>query len=215
MRTISLLLLACLALGACTAARPAAAPSAAAPPPASAPQSARRRPGGARRRARQRPVTIKMAANIGASDAGIFLAMDRGFFAEQGLEIDLTRGSSELVPSLANGDLDVLAPAVSAALLNAMARDIPLRIVATRAPIRPASATRSSRSARISTTAARCAAGPIYAAAASPKSASSRPSTSSTPVAWQRPAYPQRRRADVDQLPRHERRLRQQHHRRR
>src|SRR5579884_995966 len=56
--------------------------------------------------------------------------MDRGFFAEQGLDVDLTRGSSELLPSLATGDLDVLAPAVSAALLNAMARDIPLRIVA-------------------------------------------------------------------------------------
>jgi ABC-type nitrate/sulfonate/bicarbonate transport system substrate-binding protein len=76
------------------------------------------------------PITIKVGANVGASDAGSFLAMDRGFFAEQGLDVDITRGSTELLPSLANGDLDVLAPAVSAALLNAMSRDIPLRIVA-------------------------------------------------------------------------------------
>src|SRR5215218_1881556 len=76
------------------------------------------------------PVTLRVGMNVGASDAGIFLAMDRGYFAEQGFEIDVTRGSTELMPSVATGDLDVLAPSVSAAMLNAMARDIPLRVVA-------------------------------------------------------------------------------------
>jgi ABC-type nitrate/sulfonate/bicarbonate transport system substrate-binding protein len=125
MRAFSLLMLALLVLVACGPS-PAPAPSLGAAPPTSAPQSAVA-PAASPANG---PVTVKIAANLGASDAGIFLAMDRGFFAEQGLEIDLTRGSSELLPSLATGELDVLAPAVSASLLNAMARDIPLRIVA-------------------------------------------------------------------------------------
>jgi ABC-type nitrate/sulfonate/bicarbonate transport system substrate-binding protein len=125
MRAVSLLMLVLLMLVACGPSR-VPAPGAGAAPPASAPQSA----AAPAAPSASGPVTIKVAANLGASDAGIFLAMDRGFFAEQGLEIDLTRGSSELLPSLATGELDVLAPAVSAALLNAMARDIPLRIVA-------------------------------------------------------------------------------------
>ena len=66
------------------------------------------------------------AMNLGGSDAAIFIAMDRGYFAEQGIELDVTRGSSELVPSLATGEIDVLAPAVSAALLNAMALGKPV-----------------------------------------------------------------------------------------
>jgi NitT/TauT family transport system substrate-binding protein len=93
----------------------APAPSGAAPPAASAPRE---------------PTLVKIGALLGASDAGIFLAMDRGYFAEQGLEIDITRGGTELVPPLATGDIDVLAATTAAALLNAMARDIPLRIVA-------------------------------------------------------------------------------------
>lgn len=132
MRIVLLLGLGLLALFACGPSQaPAPGPAApaasgpasgAAPAAAPATQAAAPPAGGL--------VTIKVGANVGASDAGIFLAMDRGFFAEQGLDVDITRGSSELLPSLANGDLDVLAPAVSAALLNAMARDIPLRIVA-------------------------------------------------------------------------------------
>ncbi|HZS02932.1 MAG TPA: ABC transporter substrate-binding protein [Chloroflexota bacterium] len=130
MRIGSLLALALLALVACGPSR-APAPAASAPPPASAPQAAApAAPAAPAAQPANGPVTVRVAANLGASDAGIFLAMDRGFFAEQGLDVDLTRGSSELLPSLVNGDLDVLAPAVSAALLNAMARDIPLRIVA-------------------------------------------------------------------------------------
>jgi NitT/TauT family transport system substrate-binding protein len=125
MRAVSLLMLALVVLVACGPSQ-APAPGAGAAPSASAPQSAAAPAAPPASGA----VTIKVAANLGASDAGIFLAMDRGYFAEQGLEIDLTRGSSELLPSLATGELDVLAPAVSAALLNAMARDIPLRIVA-------------------------------------------------------------------------------------
>ncbi|HEY7060064.1 MAG TPA: ABC transporter substrate-binding protein [Chloroflexota bacterium] len=133
MRPLLVLGLILLALFACAAPRaPAAAPSAAAPA-ASAPSGASApAPSGGTTAAAppSGPVTLKAAMNLGGSDAAIFIAMDRGYFAEQGLDLDVMRGSSELVPSLATGEIDVLAPAVSAALLNAMARDIPIRIVA-------------------------------------------------------------------------------------
>jgi NitT/TauT family transport system substrate-binding protein len=94
-----------------------AAPAAPAAAPAPAPPAA--------------PTLVKVGANIGASDAGIFLAIDRGYFAEQGIEIEIVRGAgSDQVAALATGDLDVGAAAVSAGLLNAMARDLPLRVVA-------------------------------------------------------------------------------------
>jgi len=56
--------------------------------------------------------------------------MDRGYFAEQGIEIEIFRGGTEFIPAVATGEMDVLAATTAAALLNAMARDIPLRIVA-------------------------------------------------------------------------------------
>jgi len=128
MRSLLVLGLALLVLSACAppretrSAAEAAPPAASAPAGAAAPAPAAAPPSG--------PVTIKVGMNVGASDSGIFLAMDRGYFAEQGFEIDITRGSTELMPSVATGDLDVLAPSVSAAMLNAITRDIPLRVVA-------------------------------------------------------------------------------------
>jgi NitT/TauT family transport system substrate-binding protein len=76
-------------------------------------------------------LTLKVGMNIGASDAAFFIAMDRGYLAEQGFDLEILRGSGpEFVPPLATGEMDVIGPAISLALLNAMARDIPLRIVA-------------------------------------------------------------------------------------
>src|SRR5215210_4041831 len=77
------------------------------------------------------PATVRVGANIGASDVGVFLGMERGLFAQQGIEIDVVRGSgSDHVAAAATGELEVVAGAVNAGLLNAMGRDLPLRIVA-------------------------------------------------------------------------------------
>src|SRR5688500_18395862 len=55
------------------------------------------------------PTMLKVGMNIGASDAGFFLAMDKGYFAEQGIDIDILRGSGpEVVPPLATGEKDVI-----------------------------------------------------------------------------------------------------------
>ncbi|HLG70172.1 MAG TPA: ABC transporter substrate-binding protein [Chloroflexota bacterium] len=67
-----------------------------------------------------------------ASDAGWLIADKKGYFAEQGIRIEVTRFSngSELVPPLATNQLDVGGGAPNAGLFNAMSRDVQLFIVA-------------------------------------------------------------------------------------
>ena len=64
--------------------------------------------------------------------AGYYLAIENGYFAEQGIEVEATRFTSgaEMIPSLATGQIDIGAGAISAGLLNAVARglDLPHRV---------------------------------------------------------------------------------------
>lgn len=75
----------------------------------------------------------------GISDAAIFIANDKGFFREQGIELETTRFNSaaQMVAPLATGQLDIGGGAPSAGLLNAIARDIALKIVADKGNISP------------------------------------------------------------------------------
>jgi NitT/TauT family transport system substrate-binding protein len=77
--------------------------------------------------------TLVHIATVGSiSDAGFYIAADRGYLKEQGLTADfqvLTTGP-QMVPLLATGQLDVAGGSVSGALFSAIQRDIPLRIVA-------------------------------------------------------------------------------------
>jgi NitT/TauT family transport system substrate-binding protein len=66
------------------------------------------------------------------SDAPFFLAMDNGYFKEEGIDPQF-----EVIPSLANqvaplsaGQLDVASGAISAGVYNAVNRGIPIKIVA-------------------------------------------------------------------------------------
>src|SRR5579884_531285 len=77
--------------------------------------------------------------------AGYYLAIENGYFAEQGIEIEPTRFTTggEMTLPLATGQLDVGAGGITAGLFNAIARGLDLRIVADHshsAPGRPVSA---------------------------------------------------------------------------
>jgi len=67
-----------------------------------------------------------------ASDAGWLIANAKGYFAEQRIKLEISRFSngSELVPPLGTNQLDVGGGAPNAGLFNAVARDVPLLIVA-------------------------------------------------------------------------------------
>jgi NitT/TauT family transport system substrate-binding protein len=78
------------------------------------------------------PVTVRVGMLSQTSDAGIFIANDRGYLREQGLELESVpfQTAQQMVAPLGAGQLDVGGGATSAALLNAVAREVPIRIVA-------------------------------------------------------------------------------------
>jgi len=67
-----------------------------------------------------------------ASDAGIYLAQEKGFFTEQGLDLELEKfdTGAQMTPVLGSGRLDVGAGSPSAGLYNAVGRGIGIKIVA-------------------------------------------------------------------------------------
>ena len=84
-------------------------------------------------RVQARELTI---GTIGASsDAPLFIADAKGYFAEQGLKVTFVRfdSAAKMIPSLGSGEVDVGSGATSAGLYNAYARGIPIKIVSDKA----------------------------------------------------------------------------------
>jgi len=78
----------------------------------------------------------RVAVGIGgsASDAPLFIARDMGFFAREGLDVDLITMDSgaKVIPSLGTGELDVGSGALSVGFYNAVTRGVHFRVVADR-----------------------------------------------------------------------------------
>jgi len=85
------------------------------------------------------PATVKIGQVGGISDAAIFIAQSKGYFAEQGITLAPERYTSAalMVPFLGTGQLDVGGGSPSAGLYNAIARDVPLKIVADKGNMNP------------------------------------------------------------------------------
>jgi NitT/TauT family transport system substrate-binding protein len=122
MRVIVRLLGAGLALLAAACAAPPPAPGAAAP--AVAPTSAPAAPV-----ARE---SIKYGYNPILNQAPMYIAQDRGYYAEQGLEVEFVPFDSGalMIPPATAGQLDVIQAVPSPSLFNALARGLPLVAVA-------------------------------------------------------------------------------------
>jgi NitT/TauT family transport system substrate-binding protein len=65
-------------------------------------------------------------------EAGIFVALEQGYYREQGIELDLTPfdSAARMVPALGTGQLDAGDGSHSAGLFNAVARGIGIKLVA-------------------------------------------------------------------------------------
>ena len=89
----------------------------------------------------EQPETVKVRAALQAyvSFAPYFIALEEGFFAEQGLEVEFVQfeAGPEMVPALVRGEIDVAAGGLSGGLLNAIARGENIRIVADKGHIAP------------------------------------------------------------------------------
>src|SRR5829696_1438016 len=102
-----------------TASAPVAAPAAPiAPVAVAAPQAA--------------PAKVRVALVPGTPPSGVYLGIARGYFAEQGLEVEYEPfdAGERTIPSLATGQIDVSASGLSAGLYGAVARGAELRVVA-------------------------------------------------------------------------------------
>lgn len=76
------------------------------------------------------PATVRVGAVAGVSNAGMFYASERGYFAQEGLEVEYLPfdSAARMITALAADQLDVGAGSASAGLLNAIARGVGLRI---------------------------------------------------------------------------------------
>ncbi|MCS7246237.1 MAG: ABC transporter substrate-binding protein [Thermomicrobium sp.] len=85
--------------------------------------------------ARPAPRTMRVTTIGAVSDAGIYIAMAKGFFAEVGITIELDTGArtaGETIPLLSTGQLDISGGSFSAAHANAIAQGIRVPAVATK-----------------------------------------------------------------------------------
>src|SRR3990172_1788549 len=76
--------------------------------------------------------TVKLGDLAAISNAAIYIAIEKGFFKEQGVVTDITNFASaaKQVPALVAGELEVSVGSASAGLFNAVAQQAPFRIVA-------------------------------------------------------------------------------------
>jgi NitT/TauT family transport system substrate-binding protein len=139
---LSLVVLACQAPAA--APKPAAPTAGSAPPAASttAPAAAPAPTSGPSATAPaplSPPLVVRTGAIGSSSDAGIYIALERGYFREQGLDVSLEaiRSATDVLSALATGNLDVAGGGLNAGLYNALQRGVNVRIVADKGSLQP------------------------------------------------------------------------------
>jgi len=77
-------------------------------------------------------VLLKVGAIGAVSDAGIFVAQDKGYFKDEGLDVELVsfKAAPQILPAIATGEVQASGSAVTPALFNAFARGITMKLVA-------------------------------------------------------------------------------------
>jgi NitT/TauT family transport system substrate-binding protein len=77
------------------------------------------------------PTTIQVGVTRTLSEAGQWIALERGYFQEQGIAVEFTDFDSagRMIAPLGAGQLAVGSGAISAGLFNAIARGVPIKIV--------------------------------------------------------------------------------------
>lgn len=86
-----------------------------------------------------KPASLKFGTIPAAGFAGIYLAVEKGYFKEQAIDMEMisVRTVQDLVAPLGTGQLDVIAMGVTPALLAAADRGVDFRIVASTHESRP------------------------------------------------------------------------------
>jgi len=76
--------------------------------------------------------TVKLGDLSAISNAAVYIAIEKGFFKEQGVNTEIMNfdSAAKQVPALVTGELEVSVGSASAGLFNAVAEKAPFRIVA-------------------------------------------------------------------------------------
>jgi len=105
-----------------TAAASAPKPAGAAPTPTTAAAPA----------TKPAPQAIKIGVTGTASDAGLYIGKEKGYFSEQGLDADVAvfQSLADMIAAMSKGDLDVGGGGWTVPIPNAIQRGIPIKVVA-------------------------------------------------------------------------------------
>src|SRR5262249_22480689 len=82
---------------------------------------------------------LRMGTQTSVNDIAMWLGAERGYFQQEGVELDLVpfSNASEMVPAIATEQLEAGGIAFNPAAINAVARGVPLKVVLDRATFRP------------------------------------------------------------------------------
>jgi NitT/TauT family transport system substrate-binding protein len=85
------------------------------------------------------PTKVTVSMLFITADVGVFLGIEKGYYKEQGLEIDMQRMTSaaDAIALLATDKLDVGSGSATPGLFNALKRGLPIQIVAEKSAVRP------------------------------------------------------------------------------
>src|SRR5581483_12439123 len=81
-------------------------------------------------------ITLKVGTQHVATDGPMYIAQEKGYFKDQGLNVQFTDvNGEEAISSVATGQLDISVGAIYAGLFNAIGRGLEIRLVATKGSI--------------------------------------------------------------------------------
>lgn len=76
-------------------------------------------------------VTVKWAAPASLHSLATYVALEKGYFKEQGINVEVVpiQTLSDQMPVLAKGDLDVATGGLAPSLINVVARGVPVKVI--------------------------------------------------------------------------------------
>jgi NitT/TauT family transport system substrate-binding protein len=85
------------------------------------------------------PVVVRVGVLGVISDAGVYVAMERGYFQDEGIRVDLQvfGSGAKMIPALVAGELDAAGGTAAAGLYNAIASGMDFKVVADKGQNRP------------------------------------------------------------------------------